>query len=48
MLDGYLDYVGGGPFVRSKGKEGRYDVEWVSAELVEAERDRLGFEPGDF
>lgn len=48
MLDGYIDYAGGGPFTRSKDREGRYDVEWVAPERAELERDRLGFEPGDF
>ncbi|MCB2176607.1 MAG: hypothetical protein KQH57_12410 [Actinomycetales bacterium] len=44
MRAGYLDWQHG----RGDGRRGRYEIEWVAADLAAAERERLGIRTEDF
>ncbi|MEE6296638.1 hypothetical protein [Georgenia wangjunii] len=44
MRDGYLDWQDGA----NRERTGRYEIQWVPAELAQAERERLGIHLNDF
>ena len=44
MGQGYFDWEGG----RNRDRAGRYEIQWVDAELAATERERLGIRSEDF